>query len=311
MGYPGGANNIDIAREAGLFLNVSISQWLVFGVTLIAGIILLIMLIKLARSIIIQNKFDHQDIFLVRLPKEKDEENKGEPNSEEIQEDIAKAETIFSAIAGLRAQRGFKSWLWGRNDHFSLEIVANQKKIAFYVVSPQHLSRYMEQQIHAYYPEASIEQVEDYNIFHSQGEVLASSVRPKRSFIFPIKTYRQIEAADPMNSLVNVMSKLNKDESMALQFTVRSAKPGWHRRINKLVREIHQGKTIQEALKANTANKILAGIGDLFRTASNKEEEKPNSNQMSAMEEEMLKGIEEKNSKGGLDVNFRVVVNAK
>lgn len=311
MGYQGEANNINTTRDLEIFLNISINEWLIIFLIAIGAIIVLALLFRLWKSIMIKNSFHHHDIFLVRLPKEKDEDDRREPNSEEIQEEIAKAETIFSAVAGLRAQRGFKAWLFGRDDHFSFEIVANQKRIAFYVVSPERLSRYMEQQIHAYYPEASIEKVEDYNIFHSRGKVLASSVKPKRNFIFPIKTYRQMEAADPMNSLVNVMSKLDKNEGMALQITIRSARPGWHQKINKLVREIHQGKSIQEALKANTLNKILAGIGDLFKTAAGNESEKQDSPQMSSMEEEMLKGIEQKNSKGGLDVNFRVVVNAE
>ena len=309
MNYQGSVNTMDGSQEMVMFLNVSISDWLIFLSIILALFLLLFIFLKIWRRVVLKNRFHHQDVFLVRLPKEKDDDQAKEFSSEEIHSEIAKAETIFSAIAGLRAQRGFKTWFNGRNDHFSFEIVADRKQIAFYVTSPDYLSRYLEQQIHAYYPEASVEKVEDYNIFHAQGVVLAGSAKTKRSFVFPIKTYRQIESADPMNSLVNAMSKLGENESMALQITVRSAKPGWHQKINKVVREVRKGKGIQDALGTNTANNILSGIGNLF-SQTEKQPEKA-VKELSSKEEEMLKNIEEKNSKGGLDTNFRMVVNCK
>jgi len=47
--------------------------------------------------------------------------------------------------------------------------------------------------------------------------------KPKRSFAFPIRTYNKMEI-DPMNSLVNVMSKLEKMRQMVVQLVVRSAR---------------------------------------------------------------------------------------
>ncbi len=309
MNYSGGVDNIGAGEGQAMLLNININYWFIFFVLLLGFFVLLAISIRLWRNVILKNRFRHQDIFLVRLPKEKSEEEKREFNSEEIHEEIAKAETVFSAIAGLRAQRGFKTWFTGRNDNFSFEIVANNKKISFYVSTPEHLSRYLEQQIHAYYPEASVEKVEDYNIFHAQGVVLAGIAKPKRSFVFPIKTYRQIESADPMNSLVNAMSKLNENESMALQLTVRSAKPGWHLKVSKLAKEVRDGKDVKEALGGNTLSKIFSGIESLFKQKDTPQEQTPR--QLSPMEEEMLKNIEQKNSKGGLNTNLRIIVNAK
>ncbi|HMB65631.1 MAG TPA: hypothetical protein VKO42_02035, partial [Patescibacteria group bacterium] len=189
------------------------------------------------------------------------------------------------------------------------EIVANQKKIAFYVVAPEQMSRYLEQKIHAYYPEASIEEVEDYNIFNRQGYTAGSILRTKRNFVFPIRTYNNTES-DLMNSVINVMSKLGSEESMVTQILVRSSKPAWHRKINKVVREVNQGKRVQEALKTNAFSKTATFILDMFKSEERQaqEKEKESTQKLSAMEEEMLKGMEEKNSKAGLDVNIRVIV---
>ena len=45
-------------------------------------------------------------------------------------------ETVFATIGGLKAQKGFKAWLFGRSDLFTFEIVAHGDKISFYVTVP-------------------------------------------------------------------------------------------------------------------------------------------------------------------------------
>ena len=97
--------------------------------------------------------FNHQ-IFLIKIPKNTDKKDEGDLNVQNIKEEIAKGETIFASIGGLRAQRGLKAWFFGRDDHISFEIVANNKQIAFYYAVPEKDVRYLEQQIHAHYPEA-------------------------------------------------------------------------------------------------------------------------------------------------------------
>lgn len=303
-------------QNASPFLEVLNLNWdlMIAYVFLFLGILLLLGLLrKLASDIIAKNKHHSHTVFLVRLPKEKPEDQeKGAPSIQEIREEIAKGETLFSSIGGLKAQKGVKAWIFGRDDHFSFEVVANNKKIAFYIVAPSKSARYIEQKIHAYYPEASVEEVSDYNIFNKNGTTQASIMRTKRSFVFPIRTYNRADS-DLMNSIINVMSKLDENESMAVQVLARSARPGWHQKVNKIVREINKGKNVKEAVNTNTLNKILSFVGDMFKSATSSEQgnqpEQPQ--KLSAMEEEMIKGMEEKNAKAGLDVNIRVVVSAK
>lgn len=270
---------------------------------------------KIVQKIIQRGKYAERSIFLVRLPKEKPKDQKQEASVQQLHEEIAKAETIFASIGGLRAQRGFVQWFLGRNDHFSFEIVADQKKIGFYVVAPKQMSRYIEQQIHSYYPEAEIEEVNDYNIFHPRGIVVAGFLKTRRNFIFPLKTYNKMET-DPMNSLINVISKLDEHEGMAIQYIVRSAKAGWHRKAANVVKEVNKNKTLSEALKLNYITKALEMLGSLAKsikppTESEKQKQLQNLKKLSAMEEEMLKNIEQKNSKAGLDVNLRIIVSVK
>lgn len=275
----------------------------------------LVILKKIIRKLSEKSRYFNNVIYLVRLPKEKPQDLNKEDSLQQLHEEIARGETIFSSIGGLRAQRGFKAWLFGRSDHFSFEIVANRKLISFYIVAPAESGRYIEQQVQAHYPEAVMEEVDDYNIFSPSGEVAAGYLKTKREFVFPIKTYDKMEA-DPMNSIINVISKLNNDEGVAIQYTVRSAKGDWHRRCNDVVNKAIRTNSLKEALRGGVAYEFFNIIGSIFKsakkqTAEERQRELDNPRRLTAMEEEALRAIEEKNAKAGLDVNLRVVASAK
>ncbi len=267
----------------------------------------------------VRSKNSNQLIFLVRLPKEKPKEQERGESLQQLQEEIAKGETIFASIGGLRAQRGLAAWFFGRNDNFSFEIVSNKNKISFYITAPKEKALYMEQQIHAHYPEASIEEVDDYNIFNAQGHVLAGYLQAKKSFIFPFLDYSEMDS-DPMNSLINVMSKLDSDESIAVQYVVRSAKKGWHAKVKEAVLRAYKNQDVSEIFRISSNSfhnainffiyDILLGMFDMGRPEK-KDGENSNKKELTEKEREMLKKMEEKNSKAGLDVNLRVVVSAK
>jgi hypothetical protein len=303
-------NNMAYNSEIGVNIDIDVLFVFVFWILiLVLSFFILRKIIKLWAK---NGSFFDNTIFLIRLPKEKNNKNEYEDNAERIHEEIARAETVFSSIGGLRAQKGFRAWLFGRNDHFSFEIVAHEKKIYFYAVAPKGMARYLEQQIHAHYPEAVIEEVKDYNIFNSKGVVIGGITKTRRNNIFPVKTYKHHEI-DPMNSLLNVLSKLDSSEGMAIQFTVRSARPSWHGKSSKIARELMNGKSISEALRTGFLSSFFSLMGDIAKSAKPKDHEHENerNNRLSAMEEEMVKGIEEKNSKAGLDVNLRIIVSAK
>ncbi len=274
-----------------------------------ALIVFFIALLQILRWFLSRRHYFPHQVFLVRLPKEKPEDDKKETSVQQLREEIAKGETIFAAIGGLKAERGFKAWLSGRHDHFSFEIVASHNKIAFYVVAPHEQVRYIEQQIQAYYPEAIIDEVEDYNPFSMNGQISAAYLKTTKSFLFPIKTYQKMEV-DPLNSLINTLSKLGKDESLVIQYLVRSARSAWHKKVRQVVGKIHQKNSVSAGVKSGGPGAL---IGDIFGGSGHKKNssipEAPK--KLSAIEEEMVKTIEEKNLKTGLDVNIRIVASAK
>ncbi|MFA6306858.1 MAG: type IV secretory system conjugative DNA transfer family protein [Patescibacteria group bacterium] len=315
MDYGLSGQNTKIINDVSL--SVNIDGWLVYLLVAALFVILFFIARKIILWLALNSKYHDHVIYLLRVPKEKPNEKEQQNTQNYLQhlrEEISRGETIFKAIGGLKAQEWHKnfSWLLGRNDHFSFEIVADHKFISFYVVAPRAMGRYLEQQIQAYYPEAVLEEAEDYNIFSPRGRTIAGFIKPKRGFIFPLKTYNKMEA-DPLNSLVNAMSKLGEEESLAIQYVVRSSRPGWHNKVNRVVSAVNQGKKLSEALSSGLFSKALSFFGDLINAAKpNAQANKPEKeNRLTAMEQEVLKLIEEKNSKAGLDVNIRLVASAR
>ena len=162
---------------------------LIAGLVFIGGLFLIRAIVKNRDR---ENKAFDRTLIQVLVPKERKSEGQGgqisqEDRWEQVKEEIALTETFFASIAGLRAQSGFKNWLKGRTDHFSFEIVASHKLISFYAVAPAAMSRYLEQQIQAFYPEAELEESADYNIFSPRGQTAAGFLKTRRDFIFPLK----------------------------------------------------------------------------------------------------------------------------
>jgi len=252
-------------------------------------------------------------ILQVQLPKV----THGTGSSEEvtvqkIQEEIAVSETIFGSLGGLRADRGFKNWLYGRNDDISFEVVFDDGRIKFFAAVPQYLRGYLEQQIHGQYPEAHIEEIPDYNIFRPETVVVGSYLTFKRPYIYPIKTYKEIQG-EPLNAILNSLNKFEEHEGAAIQFLVRSAHKKWHNWGARAVSKMYQGMKVSEAVSVTNpswTNQFAQAVGSLFKSAKSSDGMAPESYKLSAKEEEAAKGIEEKTSKAGLDVNIRVIVSS-
>lgn len=249
-------------------------------------------------------------LLKISVPKEgrKGEDGGG---AQKIQEMIAVMETIFSTLGSLRAERGFKAWLYGRHDHFGFEMVFYRQKIRFFVAVPQTFRAFLEEQIHAQFPDATIEEEADYNIFTPTGIILGSYLKFRKANCFPIKTYQKLES-DPLNSVTNALAKLGDDEGASIQVIVRSAKASWREEGLRIAREMQQGKKLSQVHKAQGGlGKAATGLGKEVATIAfglKQKEQQQETYRLSPLEEEMVKGLEEKASKAGLDANIRVVV---
>jgi hypothetical protein len=208
-------------------------------------------------------------------------------------------------------------WLKGRNDHFSFEIVKNDGLISFYVDTTTSMQALIEQQIHAQYPSAEIIQITDYNLFNKHSAIVGAYLTAKNSSALPIKTYKNLDS-DPLSSILNTLSKIQQPgSSAAVQIVARAATTSWRADGAKAAREIKQGKKFEEVLEKQSLN-LLGSFGKLFsgifkhvvNSTDTDSDKKPDEYKLSSMEEEMIKGIEQKIAKGGLEITIRLLASA-
>jgi hypothetical protein len=190
----------------------------------------------------------------------------------------------------------------------SFEVVAIAKEIRFYVTVPREMEQTVIQQLSAAYPDAFPEPVEDYNIFSADSVILGGYLVFKREHGFPVKTYRKMDK-DPLDAITNVLSKVPAGEGAAFQFVVRSAPKQWRSRGIAVAQRMLSGMTMEEAIKGAKKNKIK--LGELTGISKPEEQKPEQPHKLSPLEEETVKGLEEKASKAGLDVCVRLVAAAK
>ncbi|MFA6446864.1 MAG: type IV secretion system DNA-binding domain-containing protein [Patescibacteria group bacterium] len=252
------------------------------------------------------NKAFDYIVLRIRVPKEvKREDVEHAKSLQQMQELIGFTETIFQTIGTLKPQAGFKAWLFGRTDSFSFEIVAHKSLIMFYVACPKHQQSFIESQIQAQYPHAAIDDLGDYNIFSPKGVILSSYLKLKRPSFFPLKTYKKMES-DPMNAIANALSKLEDADGAAIQFMIRPAFSTWRSEGLRVARAMQQGEKLKDAGRSPTSKFFK----ELFQTFKKPKEGPKEPYKLSPMEEEMVKGFEEKASKSGLETNIRVVTSS-
>lgn len=254
-------------------------------------------------------------VLKIMVPKERKSEGQGgqvgsEDRLEHIKEEIGITEAFFATVAGLRAEKGLAAWMRGREDNFAFEIVVHNSQIYFYVDVSRRYRNFLEQQLHAQYPHALIEEMTDYNIFSEHSNIVGAYISPKEQSAFPIKTYKEMDA-DPLSGILNALAKIREgNSSAAIQFVVRSARKSWRSAGVRMVREVRKGEKFEKVKGRSGFSRGLAQFGkyagEVVRTKKD-ENGMRDTYQPSAMEEEMLKGIERKISKGGMDVTIRVM----
>ncbi|HTK59879.1 MAG TPA: DUF87 domain-containing protein [Candidatus Baltobacteraceae bacterium] len=285
--------------------------WLMKAIPFAVGFIVLLIAIRVLRKVLtaraqIARSFDNV-MLMVTVPKESGDKDAGtrDKSLQENQAAIALAEGVFKSIGGLRAQRGFGAWLSGRSDVIGFEIVAKDGVVTFYVSVPMGQKQFMEQQIHAQYPLAQIEETPDYNLFQPKAEVVSAHLVFARENFFPLHTYKKLET-DPLNALTNALAKVDPTDGAAIQILVRSAKKEWRGKGLKIASLMQQGRSYEQARKKMGAFSALASD----KKSESKTGEKAKEYRLSPSEEQMVKSIEEKLGQLGLDVNVNLIASS-
>ena len=279
-------------------------------IVLIAAIVIAFILI-LIRGVFRSSKLVpynyRKKIFILTVPQRQSED---EGKRKEIKELLSGIDNFYANLGGMRAQNGFKPWLYGRHDSWSFEIVVGlDGLITFYIAIPLYLVDHVNQQLLSQYPHLQIEEVDDYNIFGPMGVASAGYLKLTKDKMLPILTYKHMDI-DPLVNVLSNLSKLPSGQTVAIQFIMRSAKGSWRNRGVKVASEMHGGKSFKQAVTSvsgSGATGLLGKPSDWFYSSKGDEKMPQDIRRSSPLEEEMIKLIGEKASKAGMDVNIRII----
>ena len=202
--------------------------------------------------------------LLIRVPK--DNETK-----------IDAAEQMFAGLYSLK-HSGFFSFM--KPEHmFSLEIVALEEDIAFYINCPQKIRDLVEKQIHGAYPNAEIKEVDEVNIFSKKGKVAFGSLKLKKASYYPLKAYKDLPT-DGLSLITSALSKMGPGEGAIIQILLSPEDSKWQK----------QGRSFVAAQKKREADPDKATYGH---------------------DPKEMEAIGQKAEKPGFKVSLRIVVSSR
>lgn len=248
--------------------------------------------------------------LLIHLPPPSEDTDVGSRDIRDVtDENISKAEILYNIISSSLV-KGFKSGIYGQR-HVSLEVVATDGFINFYASVPISLVELVEQAVVSAYPSARVEEVADHNIFNKVGKIsatLGGELTLKEPFAYPIATYQDIKR-DPMQSLLNALSSLEKEDGAGIQILIRPAKPGWAKQASGLASKKRKGEDKKKGFDMAFwwVRQVFVA---LVKPPEDKSSDSSSTKELSSLEQNVLDSIDAKTRSPGFETTIRVIASS-
>jgi len=271
-------------------------------------------------------------VFLrVTLPRPADEAHGQRKDDKEL---MAAMNAVYSLVQHYHVSS--KWWETHKDEQptFSFELVVKEGTIQFYVSAPnEDAGNNLAQIIHAQYPSAQIEPAEAAELEVAPeidplkpavaGEPYSyvAGLALQKPFIFPIRTFRQLEA-DPIGNFANALTKVGQGMA-AFQILVQPTKQDWSNQVQAALQNVQQGKSFASSDKhflvkgAQTVAKEIGASAFGVGAQSSAQAEELKSNEaknvvagnvrLTAIQEQQTKLLSEKAAYVGLNTQVRVI----
>ncbi len=199
-----------------------------------------------------------------------------------------------------------------KNEYLSIEVTnaLNSKEFIFYISVPDQKAGLLEKQLLSVFPNASVEvKNDDFNVFFEGGHTVGAYLKQKSTSAKIIKTYDQF-VNDPMNVVLNVFSKLDKDsESATIQLIFKPTKDFYLKNYKKALSRLEKGESGAEELyiRNNNISKFTTGLSKLISMGVKAPGQ---SNGETKTDTEMIQNVQEKIKSPIVSTNWRVVVSS-
>lgn len=244
--------------------------------------------------------------LFIHLPPPSDDIEVGARDTRDVvDETISKAQIIYNIIAGT-VQKGLKPSIYGQR-HFAFEIIGYQGLVYFYAAVPLSLLEVVKQAVVSAYPAARLEEVAEHNIFSKVGKAsgtLGGELTLKEHYAYPIATYQDLKR-DAMQTLLNSLSNLEKEDGAGIQILLRPANPAWRKTASDLAANKRKG---HHGLAFGSLAKDVATA--FVKPPEHDGDGEPKKPELSNLEQSVLDAIDEKTRHPGYEVMIRVVVSS-
>ena len=247
-------------------------------------------------------------LFEITLPPPQDEADK----SKSFKEFIGAMEQFYAGMQSISLDKNNE-----KECYFTLEVaLSNQSdEVVVYAAIPNKYISLFEKQLSAFYHNAKVLEVnDDYNIFNEKGASVGAYAAFSERGVLPIKTYDNIDH-DPMNTILNVFSKLQKvGEGAAIQLVIAPAGAKFMDQFHIILDDVKDGMSVKHAAdnfyKFNKA--FLKAAKELFVDPKKKEEKKEKyTSGRRAVDQGAVEKITNKMKSTIMKANIRVITSAE
>ncbi len=239
----------------------------------------------------------------VLVPKEiSKQENETPPNLKEL---ISVMEQLLTSIAGFY-EPGLKGVL-SSQPVFSLEIVAKQNEIRFFVGMPHEFQSSIEKQILSYYPEAQVERSDAYRITEPGYAMVGAQLKLLKKFIFPIQTYQEVEA-DPLQTITTSLSKMGPDSRALVQIILQPTDTSWRSATETAIKQVQDNKFVSSQSSSGLLKVAQTVSKTLSESQKSKQDQESNPYKMlNPSQQFMQKLFQDKGSKLAFKTNINIM----
>lgn len=224
----------------------------------------------------------------------------------------------------------FEMYFQGRffQSIFSFEIQGINGEMHFYIRTESRYRNLVEAAIYAQYPEAEIEEAEDYvnavpsNIPNPEWNMWGTDYKFSKEDAYPIRTYHKFQEdvtkgmIEPLAPLADAIATLPLGHQIWLQILVRPVKDTeWASAVKKVVaklanREVKkESRAIVNFLK-EAVDVLVSSVKYIFGPVSDKEDEKedqPLQWRLTPVEKDVLQAVEESLNKKAFRTKLRLI----
>jgi len=281
-------------------------------ILLVIGLVALLLLFidNARRRKMIRMRMSDLVMLEVRVPRESGK--KEDEPLKDFKNYAAIAEQFISSFTTFYENK--ISSLWYGQNVFSLEIVARNKEIIFFIGTPKSLQETVIKQVLSFYPSAQVEPSNDFVIFDKNLKASMGIIDLNKLFIYPLKTYHDLEM-DPVNNLTNSLSRLGENNRANIQIIFKPHSGSWRSAVSNATQKLKEGKSVSGA--KNFWVRLLHSTSDIsakpiqHQVTGEQQIEQPSITQMTPLQESQLQLIQKKGEKTGFDTQMRIMAVAQ